>query len=101
MSAPVTTWTRSLNRRRKALYLSSPIGLGHVRRDLAVGVEYRMKPDALAFAGSAFREHDWKDVFIAWAPSPHLSLTLAWVDLGNVVGHARQRGAYASVQLAF
>ena len=72
-----------------------------LRRDLAVGVEYRMKPDALAFAGNAFREHDWKDVFIAWAPSPHLSLTLAWVDLGNVVGHARQRGAYASVQLAF
>jgi hypothetical protein len=72
-----------------------------LRRDLAVGVEYRMKPDALAFAGSAFREHDWKDLFIAWVPSPHVSLTLAWVDLGNVVGQSRQRGAYASVQLAF
>jgi pimeloyl-ACP methyl ester carboxylesterase/predicted glycosyltransferase len=31
-----TTWTRALNRPRKALYLSSPIGLGHARRDLAI-----------------------------------------------------------------
>ncbi len=29
-------WTRGLRRTRRALYLSSPIGLGHARRDLAV-----------------------------------------------------------------
>lgn len=28
-------WTRSKNRERRVLYLSSPIGLGHVRRDIA------------------------------------------------------------------
>lgn len=77
-----------------------------LRRDLAVGLEYRAKPDHLngvAF-GNGLREDDWKDVFIAWAPSKHLSLTLAWVDLGVVVPALtpkRQSGAYISAQVAF
>jgi pimeloyl-ACP methyl ester carboxylesterase/predicted glycosyltransferase len=32
-------WTRALDRRPRVLYLSSPIGLGHVRRDLAIAAE--------------------------------------------------------------
>ena len=40
--APATrTWTRALRRPRRALYLSSPIGLGHARRDLAIAKELR------------------------------------------------------------
>ncbi|TPG14008.1 alpha/beta hydrolase [Pedococcus bigeumensis] len=40
------TWTRSGRRRRRALYLSSPIGLGHARRDLAIADELRKRhPD--------------------------------------------------------
>ncbi|HZD22146.1 MAG TPA: glycosyltransferase [Acidimicrobiia bacterium] len=40
------TWTRGLNRQKKALYISSPIGLGHVRRDVAVAKELKMlEPD--------------------------------------------------------
>jgi pimeloyl-ACP methyl ester carboxylesterase/predicted glycosyltransferase len=35
------TWTRGRDRRKRALYLSSPIGLGHVRRDLAIAAELR------------------------------------------------------------
>jgi pimeloyl-ACP methyl ester carboxylesterase/predicted glycosyltransferase len=39
-------WTRALRRRRRALYLSSPIGLGHARRDLAIARELRkLHPD--------------------------------------------------------
>lgn len=34
-------WTRSLARPTRALYLSSPIGLGHARRDLAIATELR------------------------------------------------------------
>jgi pimeloyl-ACP methyl ester carboxylesterase/predicted glycosyltransferase len=30
------SWTRAMSRPRKVLYLSSPIGLGHARRDLAI-----------------------------------------------------------------
>lgn len=48
MNASLTsrTWTRALRRRRRALYLSSPIGLGHAQRDLAIGDELRrLHPD--------------------------------------------------------
>ncbi|HTW04177.1 MAG TPA: alpha/beta fold hydrolase [Streptosporangiaceae bacterium] len=44
--APPRRWTRPLDRRRRVLYLSSPIGLGHARRDLAIADELRMlRPD--------------------------------------------------------
>jgi pimeloyl-ACP methyl ester carboxylesterase/predicted glycosyltransferase len=40
------TWTRGLQRPKRALYLSSPIGLGHARRDVAVAKElHRLRPD--------------------------------------------------------
>ncbi len=35
------TWTRPLNRPKRVLYTSSPIGLGHARRDLAIADELR------------------------------------------------------------
>ena len=34
-------WSRALDRPRRVLYLSSPIGLGHARRDLAIVAELR------------------------------------------------------------
>ena len=36
-----STWTRAKGRRRRALYISSPIGLGHARRDVAIAKELR------------------------------------------------------------
>jgi predicted glycosyltransferase len=45
--APPSTWSRSLGRRKRVLYISSPIGLGHARRDLAIADELRRHhPDA-------------------------------------------------------
>jgi pimeloyl-ACP methyl ester carboxylesterase/predicted glycosyltransferase len=45
-SPPSRTWTRSLRRPRRVLYISSPIGLGHARRDLAIARELRrLRPD--------------------------------------------------------
>ncbi|WP_052668584.1 alpha/beta hydrolase [Nitriliruptor alkaliphilus] len=40
-------WTRGLDRRPRVLYLSSPIGLGHVRRDLAIAEELAARHDGL------------------------------------------------------
>jgi len=41
-----STRRRGLRRRRRALYVSSPIGLGHARRDVAIAAELRrMVPD--------------------------------------------------------
>lgn len=82
-----------------------------INKNLAVGAEYRFKPNnlqalgAAAGLGSALREDDWKDIFIAWAPSKNLSLTLAYVDLGRIVPgvtqNRRQTGYYLSAQVAF
>ena len=39
-------WSRGLSRPKRALYLSSPIGLGHARRDVAVVKELKqLRPD--------------------------------------------------------
>lgn len=82
-----------------------------LNRQLAVGFEYRHMPNRLQRAGAAaglgdgLRADGWADVFIAWAPSPHLSLTAAYVDLGRVVPattqQRRQTGAYLSAQVSF
>jgi hypothetical protein len=69
------------------------------RDDLAVGVEFRQRPNNLAAPG--FEERAAKDVFLAWFASRHLSITTAWVDLGNVATLPRQRGWYLSAQAAF
>ena len=45
--AETTTWTRAPRRRRKVLYLSSPIGLGHARRDLAIVRALREQQDGV------------------------------------------------------
>jgi len=39
-------WVRAMSRPRRALFISSPIGLGHVQRDLAIARELRkLQPD--------------------------------------------------------
>ena len=75
-------------------------------RTLAFGTEYRRKPDNLdpSPLGAGLKEDDWWDVFAAWAPTKHLSLTLAYVQLGHIVpavATKRQDGGYASAQIAF
>ena len=72
-----------------------------LRRNLAIGAEVRFKPNNLAFAGAPFEEQAWKDLFVAWAPTKNVSVTAAYVDLGNIVGHQHQTGGYVSLQLAF
>jgi pimeloyl-ACP methyl ester carboxylesterase len=43
---PPARWARGSSRPRRALYVSSPIGLGHARRDLAIADELRrLHPD--------------------------------------------------------
>ena len=80
-------------------------------KNVAVGFEYRAMPNKLQRAGAAaglgdgLRADDWKDIFIAWAPSKNVSLTAAYVDLGRIVpattGNRKQTGVYLSAQIAF
>lgn len=68
-----------------------------VRPDLAIGVEYRQKPDNL----SAIKEDDWYDVFVAWFPNKHVSVTAAWAHTGRIAGRDKQEGMYWSLATFF
>ena len=86
----------------RRLQLEGSLGI-MLRDDLVLGAEYRMKPDNLAYnEATAFLEEDhaW-DVFVAWFPHRLGSLTLAWVNLGNIAGKKDQAGVYVSGQLSF
>ncbi len=82
-----------------------------LNKNWAIGAEYRFKPNNLqalgqsAGLGDALAEDDWKDIFIAWAPTKNASLTFAYVDLGRIVpgvtNNRSQTGFYLSAQLAF
>lgn len=66
-------------------------------RKFAAGAEFRSKPDNLGFAD----EKDAFDVFAAWFPTKHASVTLAYVDLGEIALQGPQRGVYLSLQGGF
>jgi hypothetical protein len=78
-----------------------------INKNLAIGAEYRAKPDNLnqsVLGSGALKEDDWFDVFMAWAPNKNFSLTVAYVDLGKIapaVQPKRQTGTYVSAQIAF
>lgn len=89
-----------------------------LNKKLAVGAEYRMKPDNLrspanaALFGGAnvvdLKEDDAFDVFVAYAPTKNISLTAAYVYLGNIatvkaVGadYGKQDAVYLSAQVGF
>jgi Protein of unknown function (DUF3034) len=82
-----------------------------VTKNVVVGAEYRFMRNKLETAGNAaglgngLRSQDWKDLFVAWAPTKNFSLTLAYVDLGVIVpatsGNRKQTGYYLSAQVAF
>ena len=80
-------------------------------KNVVVGAEYRFMRNKLETAGRAaglgngLRSEDWKDIYVAWAPTKNFSLTLAYVDLGVIVpattASRKQKGYYISAQIAF
>lgn len=70
-----------------------------VNRKLVAGLEYRRKPHNLGVDP----EKAYYDVFVAWFPSKHLSVTAAYAVLGEITvfNPTRQRGAYVSLQTGF
>lgn len=63
-----------------------------LNKHIAVGTEYRTKPDNLGL-----NESDWQDFFIAWFPNKHLNVTLAYLDLGAIAAIPNQTGWYLSL----
>lgn len=87
-----------------------------LRKDLAIGAEYRMKPDNLRSPLNAalgpnaidLSEDDAFDIFVAYAPTKNIAITAAYVNLGNIatvkpVGadFGNQDGVYLSAQFGF
>jgi hypothetical protein len=64
-----------------------------VLRRLAVGAEYRTKPNNLSFA----KEEDAFDVFASYFFSKNFSASVAYVNLGNIAIHSNQAGVYLSL----
>ncbi len=65
-----------------------------VTDQLIAGAEYRQKPSNL----SAYREDDFRDLFIAYFPVKYLAVTAAFADLGNIANEPGERGYYLSLQ---
>lgn len=65
--------------------------------NLALGFEFKQKPNELAFAN----EQHWRDLFLAWFINKQLSVTAGYVDLGNIAGLTNQQGYYLSVEGAW
>lgn len=63
---------------------------------VAVGAEYRFKPDNL----SVFPEDNYSDLFAAWFFSKHASVTLAYARLGQIADKKNQDGVYLSLQVS-
>jgi len=68
-----------------------------LNRKLALGAEYRKKPNNL----SIDHEKAYYDAFLAWFPNKNVSVTLAYVDIGDITvfNPKDQHGWYLSVQI--
>lgn len=66
-------------------------------RRLAIGGEYRAKPNNLGIA----KEDDWRDLFVAYALGRHVTASIAYVDLGSIATVKKQRGVFLQLQSAF
>lgn len=64
---------------------------------LAVGAEFRTKPNNL----SAAREQTAYDVFGAFFLNKNVSFTLAYLDMGDIATQRNERGVYLSAQVGF
>ncbi len=80
-----------------------------VHPNVVIGAEYRTQSNRLADqpvlgllgAPDLAREDDAYDVFVAWLPNKHFSVTAAWVDLGNLPFQESSNAAYLSLQASF
>ncbi|RVU33484.1 DUF3034 family protein [Rheinheimera riviphila] len=68
-----------------------------LRPDLAVGIEFRQKPNNLAFAD----EEHWRDIFVGWFINQNFSVVGGYVDLGSIAGLAQQQGYYLALEATF
>jgi pimeloyl-ACP methyl ester carboxylesterase/predicted glycosyltransferase len=84
---PPRRWVRGRSRRKRALYISSPIGLGHAQRDVAIAGELRKLHPDLEIDWLA--QHPVTAVLAAHGERIHP----ASADLANESGHIESESA--------
>jgi Protein of unknown function (DUF3034) len=68
-----------------------------LNNQVAVGGEYRVKPDQLAFS----REDNWSDYFIAYFPNKNIGFVMAVAQLGTIATLPHQSGLFLSIQASY
>jgi hypothetical protein len=70
-----------------------------LQKEWVLGAEYRKKPANL----SVDNEKNYGDIFLAYFPSKHWSVTAAYADLGDITifNPTRQHGLYLSIQAGY
>ncbi len=76
--------------------VESSVGV-FVNKSWAIGADFRQKSSRLSFAS----ESNWRDVFVAWVPNRHVSVVVAYADLGTVATLPDQSGLYLSINGGF
>ena len=80
-----------------------------VHPNVVVGADYRSQSNrldnqpvlGLLGAPRLAREDDTWDAFVAWLPNKHVSVTGAYVDLGNLPFQRDSRAAYLSLKFSY
>ena len=78
----------------RSLGFEGAVGL-FLHRTFVVGGEFRGKSGNLP----GLPEDDWFDVFAAWVPNRHISVTAAYVNFGEIATLRSQDGWYVSLEL--
>ncbi len=81
----------SVNDDSHELMLECTVGV-LFNRHLAVGGEFRQKPDNIALP-----EEDWKAAFVTYIPNKNFNITVAYAMLGSIAGADDQNGLYVSI----
>jgi hypothetical protein len=68
-----------------------------LNNQVAVGGEYRVKPDQLAFS----REDNWSDFFIAYFPNKNIGFVMGVAQLGMIATLPHQSGLFLSFQASY
>lgn len=68
-----------------------------LNNQVAVGGEYRVKPDQLAFS----REDNWSDFFVAYFPNKNVGFVMGVAQLGMIATLPHQSGLFLSIQASY
>ncbi len=88
-----TTWTRALRRPRRALYVSSPIGLGHAQRDIAIAQELRRRQPDLQIEWLA--QHPVTTALAAQHESIHPASALLASEAAHIESESHEHDLHA------